>query len=312
MRVDVPLRLLEWGVGLLRTDRIEWGQAMLGELDRIEGRSARWRFALGCVAGVLVRPPDGAVRAMAALAAVALGGAVVICFGFVHFGLATNPWDWIWLAITAALLMSFVVAAGVLLRRRSVAGPGLLGGLFVAIAWVACSRLTLLGLSDPIHQIGRLSVPLLLIAVPLIVGTLGAWQSGSVDAGRRIARLAGISAGLALFFVSTIAVLATDGGPRDPGVSVAGGVSEGIFIAAMLSLVFLPLSTAMIGWIAVTATDRFRSGRLARRNDEDTSAQAVAGRVVVRAKSRSAGPLLLRAAVVVVVLMAAALLFLAR
>jgi hypothetical protein len=312
VRGDMPLRLLEWGVGLLRADRIDWGQAMLGELDRIEVRSARWRFALGCVAGILVHPPDGVVGAMAGFAAAALGGAVVLGLGFVHFGLAANPWNWMSLAIMAALLVSLVVAASVLLRRRGVVGPGLLGGLFVATAWLACSRLTLLGLTDPIHQIGRLSVPILLIAVPLIVGAVGAWQSRNAHVGRRIARLAGISAGLAMFFVSTIAVLAIDGGPRDPGVGVAGGVSEALFLAAMLFLVFLPLATATIGWIAATATDRFRSVRLARRNDDATSAPALAGRVVVGAKSRSVGPLLLRAAVVVVIVMAAALLYLAR
>ena len=39
VRGDVPLMLLQWAVGLLRTDRVDWGQAMLGELDRIEGRT---------------------------------------------------------------------------------------------------------------------------------------------------------------------------------------------------------------------------------------------------------------------------------
>ena len=72
--------------------------------------------------------------------------------------------------------------------------------------------------------------------------------------GRRAARLAGASAGLAMFFVSTIAVVAIDGGPRDPGVGVAGGVSEAFSNVAMLFLIFLPLATAAIGWVAATAT----------------------------------------------------------
>jgi len=62
-----------------------------------------------------------------------------------------------------------------------------------------------------------------------------------------------------MFFVSSIAVVAIDGGPRDPGVGVAGGVSEAFSNIAMLLLFFLPLATATIGWIAATATGRFRA-----------------------------------------------------
>src|SRR5471030_3076835 len=37
-RADAPMRLLRWATGLLSAQRAEWGQAMLGELDHIEGR----------------------------------------------------------------------------------------------------------------------------------------------------------------------------------------------------------------------------------------------------------------------------------
>ena len=70
--------------------------------------------------------------------------------------------------------------------------------------------------------------------------------------------LAAVSAGLAMFFVSSIAVVAIDGGPRDPGVSVTGGVSEAFGVAAMLFLMLLPLVTATFGWAAATATALFR------------------------------------------------------
>ena len=96
VRGDVPLRLVRWAVGVLPADRVDWGQAMLGELDRIEGRSGRWRFALGCVAGVRLVPCHaGPFGPMAALAAVALGSAACFGFGFVHFGLGANPWNWV-------------------------------------------------------------------------------------------------------------------------------------------------------------------------------------------------------------------------
>jgi hypothetical protein len=64
-RDDVPELLLRWAAGLLSAQRAEWGQAMLGELDHIDGRSRRWRFAVGCAGAVLLLPPWG--RAAAAV-----------------------------------------------------------------------------------------------------------------------------------------------------------------------------------------------------------------------------------------------------
>ena len=154
MRRDAPVRLLQWAGGLLPADRVDWGQAMLGELDRIEGRSTRWHFALGCVAGVLLQPPWGSVGPMAALVAVALGGALVFGIGFVHFGLANSPWNWMVLVILAALVIGSLVAASVLLRRPRVARVGLVGGLFVAAAWLVFSGFTWQGIISPIYSVG--------------------------------------------------------------------------------------------------------------------------------------------------------------
>ncbi len=307
----MPLRLLQWADGLLPADRVEWGQAMLGELDRIEGRSKRWRFALGCVTGVVLVPPWGPVGPMAVLGAVALGGAVVFGFGFVHFGLATNPWNWVLLVILAALVMVSIVAVSVQLRRARVARLGLVGGLFVAATWLAFSGFTWQGIISP-YSAGAWTGPELLIGVPLVVGVGGAWHSGSASGGRRAARLAGVTAGLVMFFVSTIAVVAIDGGPRNPGVGVAGGVSEAFSNVAMTYLLSLPLAAAAIGWVAATATARFRSVDLARRNHDLTSTPKAAGRVAEGGQSRTIGRLLLSAAVVVVVVMAVALFFQAR
>ncbi len=206
-------------------------------------------------------------------------------FGFVHFGLATNPWNWVMLAILAALVMGSIVAVSVLLRRPGVARLGLVGGLFVAATWLAFSGFTWAGIISPIYSVGAWSGPALLIGVPLVVGVGGAWRSESALVGRRAARLAGVSAGLAMFFVSTIAVVAIDGGPRDPGVGVAGGVSEAFSNVAMLFLMFLPLATATIGWVAATATARFRYVDLAQRNHDSMSTPKAAGRVAEEARA---------------------------
>ncbi len=312
VRDDVPLRLLRWAVGLLPADRVDWGQAMLGELDRIEGRSGRWRFALGCVAGVVLLPPWGPVGPMAALAVVALSSALVFGFGFVHFGLTANPWNWVMLVILAALVIGSVVAVSVQLRRPGVARLGLVGGLFVAAAWLVVSGFTWQGIISPIYSIGAWSGPAVLIGVPLVVGVGGAWRSESGVVGRRAARLAGASAGLAMFFVSTIAVVAIDGGQRDPGAGVAGGVSEAFSNVAMLFLIFLPLATATVGWVAATATARLRSADLAQRIHDSMNTPKAAGRVVESSQRRNIGRVLLPAAVAVVVVMAVALFFQVR
>ena len=307
---DAPFRLLRWAGGLLRAERVEWGQAMLGELDRIEGRSRRWRFALGCVAGVVLLPPWGPVVPIAALGSVALGSAVVFAFGFLHFGLGANPWNWLLVLILAPLVMGSIVAGSVLLRRPGVGRLGLAGGAFVVAAWLVFSGFTWAGIISPMNSIGSWSGPSLLIGVPLVVGVGSAWRSKSAVVGRRAARLAGVSAGLAMFFVSTIAVVAIDGGPRNPGAGVVGGVSEAFSNVAMLFLLFLPLATAAIGWVAATATARFRFVDLSRQRHDSTSNHT--GRVAEPIQRRSIERVLLRSAVLVVIILAVALIVEAR
>jgi hypothetical protein len=312
--LDLPARLMRWGNGLLPADRTQWGQAMLGELDRIEGRSRRWRFALGCVGSVVVLPPWGSLIPMAALAAAVLGSATVIGVGFVHFGLASNqfPWNWVLLAVLAALMMGSLLAVSVQLRRPLVAPLGMTGGIFIAGAWVVCTKFTYEGFISPINSVGAWSGPTLFLGVPLVVGTVGAWRSGSASVGRRAARLAGVSAGLAVYFVSNIAVLAIDGGPRDPGVGIAGGVSEAFGNVAILFLISLPLATTTVGWVAATATARLRPVALVPSGQGSASSPTVAGQGAVRGKRRMTKSQLLCAATAVVVLVAVVLFVQAR
>ena len=58
--VDAPGRLLALVVTALPERRREWGMAMLAELAEVQGRPARWRFALSSVRAALLLPPaDG-------------------------------------------------------------------------------------------------------------------------------------------------------------------------------------------------------------------------------------------------------------
>ena len=256
-RDDVPERLLLWAAGLLSAQRAEWGQAMLGELDHIDGRGRRWRFAAGCASAALLMPPWGrAAIAVWAMVAAAAGAAGVYAAVAVRYRLGVG--GWIFAAIALVFLVSFTLAAATLLRRPVVALPGLLGGLVVALAWLAMQGFTFYDVIAPWTAPFWPLVPM--VAVPAGVGVAGTLRAGSAAAGRRIARLAAISAGLGLFLYGTIAVavLGAGGPPSDPGSTVSYTVSDRLSSNALPDLVLIPLVTATIGWAAATVTARLR------------------------------------------------------
>jgi hypothetical protein len=258
-RGDAPERLLRWAVGLLSAQREEWGQAMLGELDYIDGRAQRWRFAVGCAGAALLLAPWGrAAAAMWAMVAVAAAAAGVYAAVAVRYRLGTG--DWVWAMIVLLFLVSFTLAAATLLRRPGIALPGLLGGLLVALAWLALSGFTFYGVIAPMTAPWS---PLLAeVGVPVLVGVAGALWAGSAVAGRRIARLAAVSAGLGLYLYGTIAVavLGAGGPPGTPGWTVSENVSDRLGTNVIFDLVVIPLVTATIGWAAAAATARIRPG----------------------------------------------------
>ncbi len=258
-RDDAPARLLRWSTGLLAAERAEWGQAMLGELDRLEGRARRWRFAAGCGSAVLVLPPWGrAAAAIAALAALAASAVAVVGYTRVHYGLATDGWTWVLSAVLLALLAGHVLGGSVLLRRPGVAGPGLAGGLFVAAAWLTVQGVTFTRFITWISPAWTELV--LVLVVPTVTGAACTLYSGSADAGRRAARLAAVSAGLALYLygVLAVAVIGAGGAPVDATWTVAYQVNDSLTSQATFYLIQLPLATATVGWAAAAATARLR------------------------------------------------------
>ncbi|HEV8222110.1 MAG TPA: hypothetical protein VGQ05_17710 [Streptosporangiaceae bacterium] len=292
-RGDAPARLLGWATGLLDADRADWGQAMLGELDRLDGRAQRWRFAAGCSAAAMMLPPWGrAAAAAGSLAAVAAGGLGLFAFADIHYGLGRSAGTWVFAAIVFAILAGYLLAGGSLLRRPGVAGPGLAGGLFVAAAWLAVSGWTFDQHLGPLTMPGAL--PLLVIAVPAVVGAGGTLWSGSAAAGRRVARLAAVSAGLGLYLYGALAVAAVGAGgpPGLPHAGVAGNVSDRLGNEVIFALIVLPLATATVGWAAAAATARLRWGA-----QEPALAAQGAGPAAVTASRPQAAYLLLMAAV---------------
>ena len=256
-RDDVPARLLGWSAGLLAAERAEWGQAMAGELDQIDGRAERWRFAVGCVSAALLLPPWG--RAGAAVVAFIAGAAG--CVGLFGYAIIRYPGNgggiWVFLAFFLAVLAGYIVAGSVLVRRPGVAGPGLAGGLVIAAAWLAFAGFT--GVASP------LGLPLLLVVMPLAVGAGGTWHGGTAAFGRRTALLAGLSAALGLFLIRGSVLVATGGGPYTPAqIGEAGStdvtsyfVGDGLGRDTVL-LLLIPLVTTTIGWAGATLTARIR------------------------------------------------------
>ena len=255
---DMPARLLRWGVGLLSAERAEWGQAMLGELDYLDGRIRRLRFTLGCVIAALLLPPWGrAAAGVWAMIAVAAGSVGLYASVAIRYGLGVG--SWVAAAILVVFLACYLLAASALLRRPGVAAPGLLGGLFVALAWLAMRGFTFYGVIGTIPTMWEKLA--LLIGVPLVVGAAGTLWGRDAAVGRRVARLAAISGGLGLYLYATlaVAVLGAGGPPGTPGWTARDNISDRLG-TNLVDLLLLSLVTATVGWAGAAAAARLRGG----------------------------------------------------
>lgn len=246
---DAPLRLLRWAVGLLSPQRAEWGRAMLGELGHLDGRWRRMRFALGCTGAALIMPPWGraAVGLWATIGIVA--ASLTIYAGLnVHYRLGVG--DWIALAVVLIICVGYLLGASALLRRPGVALPGLLGGVFATLVGLGMSGFTAVDqvtfIPSPWQQWVRV------IAVPVAIGAAGTLWRRDPAAGRRVARLAALSAGLLQLLYATVAVAVLGGGgppDQDGGFTIRGTVSDRLG-NNIVDLVVSTLLIAMVGWAA--------------------------------------------------------------
>jgi hypothetical protein len=247
---DVAARLLGWAVGLLPAGRAEWGRAMLGELGHIQGRIRRLRFASGCVGAALVLPPWGrAAAGVWAMIVLAVGSVAGYAGVALHYRLAGG--DWVAVGILAVVVTGFLLGASALVRRPGVAVPGLVAGLIVALAWLTLSGFTFY------QQIAPDIVPwhpwVEAVVVPFVLGCAGTLWSRDQIVGKRIARLAAISAGLGLYVYATIAVAVIGaGGPPDEHPTVESVVSDRL-ANNLVFLLFTVMVTATVGWAGTAA-----------------------------------------------------------
>jgi len=246
---DAPLRLLRWAVSLLSAERAEWGQAMLGELGHLDGRLRRMHFALGCTGAALVLPPWGrAAGLLWATIGITAASFAVYAGLIVRYRLGVG--DWIWLAVVLIICVGYLLGASALLRRPGIALPGLLGGVFATVVGLVLTGFT------AIDQVTFIPNPwqqwVTVIVVPAAIGAAGTLWRRDPAAGRRVARLAALSAGLLQLLYATVAVAVLgSGGPLDQGggFTIRGTVSDRL-ANNIIDLVLSTLIIVMVGWAA--------------------------------------------------------------
>jgi hypothetical protein len=215
MRRDTAHAVARLAQAALPAARAEWGRAMAAELEHIDGRGARWRFAVGC-AWVAARL--GAARHVAGAG---VGVAALVAYGLVRWPgmIADEPLVGVaYLAVLTLMLGAYGVAgtvmAGAASRGRTVR-VGSIIGVAAATLWVGSRAADVL--ADP----GRLSVPALTLAMAaagLIV--LAGARCGDGVAGLRAGLCGGLVVGLTGFVaLLALAYLATGHLTADPALT---------------------------------------------------------------------------------------------
>jgi hypothetical protein len=250
---DLPLRLVRWAVSLLSPQRAEWGQAMLGELSYLDGRLRRLRFALGCTGAALIMPPWGRAAAGLGVTAGMTAASLAVYAGLiVDYQLGVG--GWIALAVAGIICAGYLFGASALLRRPGVALPGLLGGVLATAVGLVLSGFTAVDQVTFIPTGWQRGV--ILLGVPAAIGVAGTLWRRDPATGRRVARLAALSAGLLQLLYATVAVAILGGGgppDEDGGFTIRGTVSDRLG-NNIVHLVVTALFIAMVGWAAAALT----------------------------------------------------------
>jgi hypothetical protein len=265
---DAPSRLLAWAVSALPADRAPWGEAMFGELQQLENRPQRWRFAVGCAGATLLLPSrraDSAGMAARLVAATALACAGLVAYGLVRYpGVLTHDGTWPVLAAFTAVLAGYTMVSAVLVRRGPVGLSGLGSGAGLAAVWAIAGITAMSHSSQPAYSLVLLAIPLASLAVGVAAGR----RNRTAPVRQQVVLLSSVVAGLALFLVLAGGTLLTAGGPYDagqlrdfPGSGLPDlatyAVSDNLGTAMML-LLLVPVVTAAIGAAGAAAAAQLR------------------------------------------------------
>lgn len=262
---DPPARLLAWAVRRLPAQRAQWGQAMLGDLQQLEHRPQRWRFAVDCVAATILLPPPPLAKSAGFTVAVVAAGAAC-CVGLMSYAVVRYPGvlaghgAWRALTVFLVVLAGYTLAALVVIRRGVAARSGLAGGLGMGTVWVVAGATAVSHPSQPAYSLLLLAIPL----ASLAVGAAATWRGRTGTAGRQVALLSAVIAGLVLFVVLASVTLLTANGPYDAGLvrdfPASGApdlptyaVSDSLG-SAMVLLLLAPMLTATVGCAGASIT----------------------------------------------------------
>ncbi len=219
---DRARQLLVVAVRSLPADRVDWAQAMLVELDQVEGRRERWQFSLGCAWAaarirVRSREPGGALLRVVVYGCAAIAIALV-GYGLLRYpGLRSEPNLWGALTAFLATLLAYIGLTVLLSRgatQRSAAARryGLAGGLAVGVGW-------LLGIAPPAAFKGWVFLPLLVALLgPALVAAVAGHRARDSRIGTLAALWSGLVGGLTVFIVWVTMTYTNAGGPYDAGL----------------------------------------------------------------------------------------------
>jgi hypothetical protein len=259
---DRPRSVLVLALRVLPADRVDWAQAMLVELDQVEGPRERWQFSLGCTwAALRIRmhspEPGGALLRAVVLGCAAIALALV-GYGLVQYpGLRSEPNVWGAMIVFLATLLTYTALA-IFLSRGASQRPaaarryGLTGGLAVGVGW-------LLGIAPPSALQGWVFLPLLVALLgPAVAAAVAGSGTRDPRTGTLAALWSGLVGGLTVFIVWVTVTYTNAGGPYDAGLvrdfhksgahdlatyAVSDNLGSGLVLLLMIPTVALALGS---------------------------------------------------------------------
>jgi hypothetical protein len=256
---DPARALLALACHHLPDDRVDWGRAMIAELDNLDHAAARWRFTLGGVRAAALARLTGRGTGHPGVTTLMLG--ILACAALVVTALVAYPALRADRNILLFLVVMVVILGGYagLARARgrdTGAGSaaarryGLISGAILAIAWVVAATAWWHLHSSPF---------VLAVLAPVAAGGLVARFHGR-RAGIASVVWAGLAAGLAVFITLAIDAFATAAGPYDAGQLAEYAHSDsttisaywmgedlGVSLALLLLIPCLTIATGALG-----------------------------------------------------------------
>jgi hypothetical protein len=214
---DAATAVLSLACEHLPADRAEWGRAMRTELACIDGRTARWRFALGGVRAALSARLFGRMTGQPGLSIVVVG--TLVCAGLVVAALATYPALLgepklpLLLGALTVVLLAYTLIASAWARNttsavRDARATGLIAGVVLGVVWLVFAAAWW-----NLHGWPLVAA----VVLPVLAGGYFARSTGGALAGVKALTRTALVAGLVVFVGSAIDAFVTAGGPYDTG-----------------------------------------------------------------------------------------------